>query len=244
MLQPLENRPVSSRAREALLSAIRAGAFPGGRLPPEEELAVRLGVSRTTVRSALQALQEVGLISRARGRGTWINQHLLRASMRLNRLVPFTELIEQCGHRASVDLQRSRVAPASEDPEGAAALGLKPGEPCLMVQRLLRAGGVPVIAILDVVPVHRLLVPPDEVRHADSTFELLRRVASPAVQYAASEIIPRVAGDDGAGLPLAPGMPYIELLETLYGEGHERVAVSRVNVDDSVVRLSLVRRAQ
>jgi GntR family transcriptional regulator len=235
-------RPLSERTRDALLAAIRAGAFEGGRLPPEVELAERLGVSRTTLRAALQSLSADGLISRRRRDGTFVNGHLLRTSMRLNRLVAFTELIEGCGHAPSVDPQLERVEPLSA--RDADALGVEPGAPCLVVERLLRAGGAPVITVVDVVPVGRLRRGPSEVRQADSTFAFLADNGAAPVDYATSEFIPRVATEsEPRGLELEPGEPYIELLETHYSRVHERIALSWIAVDDSLVRLSMLRRA-
>lgn len=50
-------------------SSVRLGIFPDGeRLPPERELAERLAVSRQTVREAIGALREAGLVRTARGR--------------------------------------------------------------------------------------------------------------------------------------------------------------------------------
>jgi GntR family transcriptional regulator len=224
-----------------LLRAIRSDAFPDGRLPPEADLAEQLGVSRTTLRAALQSLAADGLISRRRRHGTVVNVHLLRTSMRLNRLVPFTALIEQCGYQPSVDRQVHRVEPASED--DAAAMGVEPGTPCVVVERLLRATGSPVITVTDVVPVEGLAVPAAEVVDADSTFAFLEANGVGAVDYATSEFIPRVASAGSpAGLDIEPGTPYIELLETHFRSDHERIAISRVAVDDSIVRLSLLRR--
>jgi GntR family transcriptional regulator len=238
----LDNRSLAQQARDALLEAIRSGAFPDDRLPPESELSAQLGVSRTTLRAALQSLAADGLISRRRRHGTYVNAHLLRASMRLNRLVPFTRLIEQCGHEPSVDPQTVSVAV----PPAAArdALGVKPDTPCVVVERLLRAGGRPVITVLDVVPVARLAVAPEAVQAADTTFDFLARNGVDPVEYAVSEIIPRVAAVDDlpAGLEIEPGVPYIELLETHFSSGHECVAISRIAVDDRLVRFSLLRR--
>ena len=46
---------------ERLLSTIRLGVLrPGESLPPGRELAVRLGVSRDTVRDAIKSLSEAG----------------------------------------------------------------------------------------------------------------------------------------------------------------------------------------
>ncbi len=65
-----ETKPLTERARETLLAAIRGDAFAQGRLPPEADLAEQLGVSRATLRAALQSLEADGLISRRRRHGT------------------------------------------------------------------------------------------------------------------------------------------------------------------------------
>ena len=67
-------RPASGNAFEAtveqLATAIRLGVFTDGeQLPPERELAERLGVSRNTLREAIAALRESGLVTTRRGRG-------------------------------------------------------------------------------------------------------------------------------------------------------------------------------
>lgn len=234
-------RLLSDRTREDLLAAIRGNRFPDGRLPPEAELAELLGVSRTTLRSALQTLSADGLLSRRPRHGTHVNRHLLRSSMRLNRLVPFTTLIEQCGHDASTDPQIELLVPLS--PEQADVLGREPGEDALLVRRLLRAGGEPVITVSDVVPVGRLSVAPSDVQPAETTFAFLADNAVAEAEYATSEFVPCVATDTGPeGLRLAAGTPYIELHELHFSRNHERLATSVVCVDDGLVRLSLLRR--
>jgi GntR family transcriptional regulator len=193
------------------------------------------------LRAALQSLEADGLISRRRRHGTFVNGHLLRTSMRLNRLVPFTELIAQSGHEPSVDPQTHRLGHAA--PGDAEALGVEPGTECLRVERLLRAGDAPVILVVDLVPLERLAVPPEQVRHADSTFAFLEVHGAAPVSYATSEFVPCVAGrDDSGALRLAPGTPYIALVETHFSADHQRIAVSHISVDDSLVRLSLLRR--
>jgi GntR family transcriptional repressor for pyruvate dehydrogenase complex len=55
---------------EQLATAIRLGVFVvGEQLPPERDLAERLGVSRNTLREAIAALRESGLVTTRRGRG-------------------------------------------------------------------------------------------------------------------------------------------------------------------------------
>lgn len=67
-------RPSSGNAFELtveqLAVAIRLGVFVAGQsLPPERELAERLAVSRNTLREAIAALRDAGLVTTRRGRG-------------------------------------------------------------------------------------------------------------------------------------------------------------------------------
>ena len=143
------------------------------------------------MRAALQGLADDGLVTRRRRHGTVVNAHLLRASMPLNRLVSFRDLIEQCGHEPSVDPPETRRDGASD--VAALALGVAPGAPCVVVDRLLRAGGTPVIAIHDVVPLEHLRVAAEDVRAGDSTFAFLASDGVARAAYATTEIVPRVA---------------------------------------------------
>jgi len=50
----------------------RGELHPGDRLPPERELAARIGVSRPTVRTALRSLATMGVVQSRQGSGTFI----------------------------------------------------------------------------------------------------------------------------------------------------------------------------
>ena len=64
-----------SRSRSSWPTASRSGRLlPGERIPPERELAERLGVSRMTVRQALASLAARGLVERGVGRGTFVRR--------------------------------------------------------------------------------------------------------------------------------------------------------------------------
>jgi GntR family transcriptional regulator len=227
--------------RERLLEGMRAGSFPGGRLPPEAELARELGVSRTTVRAALHTLAEDGIVSRRRRHGTIVNEHMLHGSLPLNRLLSFRELVERSGYVASVDplVRRLEAPPAAV----AAALGLAGDEECLVIERLLRADGVPAITVSDVLPLRWLVIGPDEVPDTDTTFSLIAASTNARVDHSVVEILPRVATDcEPAHLDLPPGTPYAELREVIFSPLQEPVAFSGIAVDCRRVPLTVVRR--
>ncbi len=71
LFQPIKPKKVSSQIAEQIRNSILAGEFvPGDKLPPERELAEMFGVSRPSVREALNVLASAGLVMSYQGGGT------------------------------------------------------------------------------------------------------------------------------------------------------------------------------
>ncbi|MDD2899118.1 MAG: FadR/GntR family transcriptional regulator [Desulfuromonadaceae bacterium] len=69
--QPIKPKKVSTQIAEQIRSSILSGEFaPGDKLPPERELAEMFGVSRPSVREALNVLASSGLVMSYQGGGT------------------------------------------------------------------------------------------------------------------------------------------------------------------------------
>jgi GntR family transcriptional regulator len=80
--------PLHEQLSERLTSLVQE-LGSGGRLPTEEELMKTYGVSRTTVRRAIQALVDTGVLTRRQGHGTFVRPpHIIHP---LNHLRPFLE---------------------------------------------------------------------------------------------------------------------------------------------------------
>jgi len=92
-LSPVDVPRASDAVVRALVDHLRAGALrPGTRLPPERDLAARLGVSRPVLREAVDQLRRVGLVEARRGNGggiyvagRTIPTHLLTERTELDR---------------------------------------------------------------------------------------------------------------------------------------------------------------
>jgi DNA-binding FadR family transcriptional regulator len=75
-------RPIRARTRDdAVLEELAAfvtatGLQPGGRLPAERELALRLEVGRSTIREALKRWQALGVVEMRKGSGTYLKTAL------------------------------------------------------------------------------------------------------------------------------------------------------------------------
>ena len=86
---------VSKRLREEMQTGI---FHDKDRLPSEEQLAKMFGVSRTTVREALSALEKEGLLRRVQGVGTWITQAArLPIGTGMERVSSYTQYIRKFG---------------------------------------------------------------------------------------------------------------------------------------------------
>jgi GntR family transcriptional regulator, transcriptional repressor for pyruvate dehydrogenase complex len=69
--KPIKPKKVSSQIADQIRESILAGDFaPGDKLPPERELAEMFGVSRPSVREALNILASSGLVMSYQGGGT------------------------------------------------------------------------------------------------------------------------------------------------------------------------------
>src|ERR687895_533360 len=84
----------------ALRNWLEHGAHrTGDRLPPELELAAMLGVSRGTLRTALERLEGTGEITRRQGSGTYVGQAVRPTAFHegLEVLRPYSELARRRG---------------------------------------------------------------------------------------------------------------------------------------------------
>jgi DNA-binding GntR family transcriptional regulator len=135
--------PLYFQVARQLEQAIESGELPpGSRLDNEIALAEELGLSRPTMRQAIQYLVDKGLLVRRRGVGT----HVARA--RVRRPVGLTSLFDdltRAGQEPTTAVLAHRVEPASG--VVAATLEVAEGTPVVALERLRRTRGEP-LAIL------------------------------------------------------------------------------------------------
>src|SRR5918995_1478080 len=136
---------------EALRAWLATGARrPGDRLPPELELAGMLGVSRGTLRTALDRLEEAGEINRRQGAGTYLGQPVRPTAFHegLEVLRPYSELARRRGVALSVrdlEIAEKRIGADAGD-----ALGLAPDTGAWTITRTILADGEPVAMMRDI----------------------------------------------------------------------------------------------
>jgi GntR family transcriptional regulator, transcriptional repressor for pyruvate dehydrogenase complex len=103
---------VTSKAIDSIRAMIRAGELaPGERLPPEQELADRLGVSRGSLREAVRALAQINVLDVRRGDGTFVTS--LAPSELLSGLVFAMELVQAKDLDEVIEVRQLLLPPAA-----------------------------------------------------------------------------------------------------------------------------------
>lgn len=136
-----------------LTAEVAEGLYrPGDRLPTEAELALRFGVNRHTIRRALAALAEAGLVHARRGSGVFIAAR--PTDYQLGRRVRFHQNLIASGRTPSRRITRLETRPAAR--REAEALQLAEGAEVHVVEGVSLADGQPVAAFRSVFPAARL----------------------------------------------------------------------------------------
>jgi DNA-binding GntR family transcriptional regulator len=203
--------PLYFQVAGRLEQLIESGQLPvGGRLQNEVELAERLGVSRPTVRRAIQYLVERGVLVRKRGIGTQIVHPKVRRPVELSSLY---DDLAKSGKEPTTRIRSIEVRPAPD--HVAEALGVPQGTEVTWLERLRFAGGEPLALMHNAVPVDVLPLRRDDLE-ARGLYELLRaagyvpRMADQVVgARSATSVEARMLGD-------ARGAPVLTMTRTAW----------------------------
>ncbi|GAB3570801.1 transcriptional regulator NagR [Amycolatopsis endophytica] len=124
-----------------IVGQIRSGALaPHAQLPGEHDLARQYGVSRMTVRQALDVLGSDEFVVRKQGSGTFVSD-LARHGRRFNRLRSFAAELAGADEPVGSRVIRSEVAEATA--EVAERLGITEGDPTNRLTRVRTVGEKP-----------------------------------------------------------------------------------------------------
>jgi GntR family transcriptional regulator len=105
--------PLYGQIRETLHARILDGTYPTGtRLPTEQVLCEVFGVSRITIRQALEQLRQEGIVHKVHGQGTFVSAP--RTSQHINALQSFSEAMIPMGHQVANRLESIRYRKAGE----------------------------------------------------------------------------------------------------------------------------------
>jgi GntR family transcriptional regulator len=198
--------PLYHQAKVALRDAIESGEWQSGeQLPNEDKLAESFGVSKVTVRQALQELATLGYVRREQGRGTFVSRPKFDQG---RELTSFSEEMRRHSLTASSRVIEGVLTGA--DGRVAEALQIPPGEQVFSLKRLRLAEGEPMGIQTAYIPV--ALAPGlagEDFGHA-SLYDVLqtRYGLVPAKAHETYSAVP-VEAAEAELLNVAPGSPVL-----------------------------------
>ncbi|GAB6093487.1 GntR family transcriptional regulator [Furfurilactobacillus curtus] len=141
--------PIYIQIHNRLRKAVEDGQWQvGDKIPSERELAIQFGVSRMTLRQAVQTLVEEGLLERRVGAGTYVANR--KVQERMSGVTSFTELMEQAGKvPSSRTVSYHITAPSLSESE---KLQLAPTEQILRMERIRFGNDEPICFEVATVP--------------------------------------------------------------------------------------------
>lgn len=215
--------PLYRQLGGALADLIAGGALPvGASLPPERDLAQMTGLSRVTVRKAVQGLVERGQLVQRQGSGTYVAQATGRMEQSLQHLTSFSEDMRRRGLVSRSQWLSRRIEVPDNDET--MALGLSVGEQVARLARIRLADGRPLAIERATLPASVL---PDPEAVTDSLYALLRDRGSCPVRAVQRITAANVAAEDAQVLDLPPGGAVLRMERISYLASGRAIELTR-----------------
>jgi DNA-binding GntR family transcriptional regulator len=205
--------PLYYQLAQQLEQAVANGDLkPGDRIEPEVDLAERTGLSRPTVRQAIQELVKKGLLVRRRGVGTQVVHNQMRRPVELSSLY---DDLTRANHRPTTKVLVLRREGA--DADVASILGLGEAAEVYVIERLRFDGDEPLAYMRNWIPAD--IAELDETSlEAHGLYDLLRR-AGVQMHIANQRIGAKVAsGSEAKLLDVRTGAALLTMERTTFDD--------------------------
>jgi GntR family transcriptional regulator, phosphonate transport system regulatory protein len=213
------------RIADEIEQSIVGGRFEAGsRLPGEMELAEAFGVNRHTVRRAIAALAERGLVRAERGSGTYVEPPRIAYPIRTR--TRFSEIVGAAGRAVSGRLTASALEPA--EGEVARRLRLRPGTAVVRLELLRHADRIPLCAATSWLPAERFPGAAKIYASSNSITRLLAHFGVRDYTRKSTQVTAAIADAGAAGaLKVALGRPILVVESTDVDAGGVPVTTTR-----------------
>jgi GntR family transcriptional regulator len=204
--------PLYLRLKTAIVQAIESGFIkPGDALPSERDIADDGGISRVTVRKAVQDLVRSGLLVQRHGSGTFVAAPGARVQQSLSRLTSFSEDMARRGMSLRSEWLEKGVFQPS--PDEMMVLGLSADEMVARISRIRIANEVP-LAIERAAISASILPDPDVVTR--SLYEVLDKTGNKPVRAVQRISAMNLTGPDAQLLGVREGAASLRIERISY----------------------------
>ena len=214
-----KKQPLYDQLVDILTEKIEQEYRPGDLMPSERELSERYGLSRTTVRLALQELEQLGMVVRQHGRGTFVAD---RSAQRANltQAYSFTDQMRSMGRVPETTILEFSEMDA--DKRLAEHMGVRLGDRLFKLKRLRSADGIPMMVEVSYLPVRKFLTLKRRLLDTMPLYEIIENVYHEKIRVAEEEFFASVARPNDAHLlDIAENAPVLDLERTTYNTSNE-----------------------
>ncbi len=234
-------KPIIDQVFEVLVEDIRGEKYQDNpRLPSEKKLAEQLGVSRTTIRTALARLEAEGLVTRRQGDGTFVNQHAMERGIRLGGKWEFNYLIESSGRKIRIECLK--LAVEEQIPSVNKSLELDKDGRVIVLERIFYGDDKPLIHSINTFP-YTLYQAIDDVEEMDFTLplhDLIYRYFKEKISYSVSDIKAVLSKPEHQeSLQIKPGTPIFEFQDVFYNSREIPLVAGHNFLNDKIFRLQV-----
>ncbi|MBU5364870.1 GntR family transcriptional regulator [Enterococcus devriesei] len=204
---------------DLLQERIEKQMIPHDKLPSERELTAQYGVSRTTVRLALQELESSGYIYRRHGKGTFVSD-IQKKAADIAGAYSFTEQMKSLGRHPDTRILSFEQIEA--DKFIAKHLNLSLGEAIYKLSRLRSADREPLMIEDTYLPVKLFMTLDDKLLRSKPLYDLFSEDFNQTVRLADEELYASIASkEDAKQLMINEGAPVLHLARQTYNMKNE-----------------------
>ncbi len=235
------------QVRKELIDIISTQKLAGNRLPPEASLALRLGVSRGTIREVMQTLAREGIISKKHGLGNFVHRSAIQSKMRIDTIQDFLQMIENGGYEARMEKIGSSQEVIIDDDffqKTAPLLHLGSKEDLVTLQSIYYADDHPAIYSQVFIPKDIIFDDPDKTIKR-TLFQFLEEFCNQTVEQTIIKFSPTGAkGIVCSMLRLEQNAPIILWEEYYYNIFDEVICVALTHFHPRYMEFTMLRKAE
>lgn len=225
MATTTRKQPLYDQLVDLLSDKIQNDMHPGDALPSERDLAETYGLSRTTVRLAMSELEELGLVTRKHGKGTFVSS-VSRDTTDLMGTYSFTDQMRSLGRVPHTEVLDFEVREASKFV--AQNMDLRLGEAVFRMRRLRSADGVPMMLERTYMPVKVFDGLTRHMVESKSLYEIVEQDFRMKIKTAEEAFGARAARPDEAKLlKIDEDAPVLHLVRTTYNSKNVVIEYTR-----------------
>lgn len=221
MAMGARKQPLYDQLVDILSEKIEHEYRPGDLIPSERELSERYGLSRTTVRLALQELERLGLVVRQHGRGTFVADRSAQTT-NLMQAYSFTEQMRDMGRDPlTTILEFSEV---EADKNLVEHMNVRLGERLFKIKRLRSADAMPMMVERTYLPARKFLTLRRPMLEQKPLYDVIEQDFNEKINVAEEEFFASIARpSDAHMLDISEGAPVLDLVRTTYNVHNEIV---------------------